>query len=262
MNYLVFQLQAPLSSWGEPAVGEFRGTAEHPSQSALIGLLGAALGLLRDDEAAHAALRDGYGFAVALLSGGSLLRDYHTAQVPPRAALKGRPQATRRNELAIPKTDLSTILSTRDYRQNAASLVAVQPRRGGTPPHTLVNLAAALRHPQFTLYLGRKACVPAAPLWPQVIEAESARAAFSAYAMLFEAARQTAADRHGRLALESLPPVTRIAFDDHINAGVPHDISTRRKDRLIRRKGWQFGDRNEHIAFIPDDISTETTPKV
>lgn len=110
MDYLVFQLQAPLSSWGEPAVGEFRGTAEHPSQSALIGLLGAALGVVRSDEAAHAALRDGYGFAVGLQSPGNLLRDYHTAQVPPRTALKGRPHATRRDELAVPKPELGTIL--------------------------------------------------------------------------------------------------------------------------------------------------------
>ena len=261
MNYLIFQLQAPLSSWGEPAVGEFRGTAEHPTQSAMIGLLGAALGLVREDEAAHAALRDGYGFAVALLSGGSLLRDYHTAQVPPRSALKGRPQATRCQELAVPKMDLSTILSTRDYRQNAASLVAVEPQNDATSPHTLAELACALREPKFTLYLGRKACAPAAPLWPQVIEAKSAQAAFCAYKMLFEAAREAAADKHGQLPLETLPPISRIAFDDYINAGVPHDLSTRRKDRMIRRKGWQFGDRNEHIAFIPDDISTEDTPK-
>ena len=97
MEQLVFQLQAPLSSWGEPAVGEYRGTSDVPSQSALIGLLGSALGLEREDEAAHAALRDGYGWAVAQLDGGSLLRDYQTAQVPPRSALKGRPHATRRN---------------------------------------------------------------------------------------------------------------------------------------------------------------------
>ncbi len=261
MNYLVFQLQAPLSSWGEPAVGEYRGTAEHPTQSALIGLLGAALGLQREDEAAHAALRDGYGFAVALLSGGSLLRDYHTAQVPPRTALKGRPQATRRHELAVPKADLSTILSTRDYRQNAASLVAVQPRSDGTPPHTLTDLASALREPQFTLYLGRKACAPAAPLWPQVMAAESAQAAFTAYRALFEVARKAAADKRGRIPLEAMLPVTRIAFDDQINAGVPHDITTRRKDRMIRRQGWQFGDRNEHVALIPEDGPKEITPE-
>ena len=258
MDYLVFQLQAPLSSWGEPAVGEYRGTAEHPSQSALIGLLGAALGLLRDNEAAHAALRDEYGFAVALLSSGSLLRDYQTAQVPSRSALKGRPQATRRQELAVPKHDLNTILSKRDYRQNAASLVALQVRSSDTPSYTLIELASALRQPKFTLYLGRKACAPGAPLWPQVIESESAQKAFDTYATLFETARRTAAGKHGPLPLEAMGPVTRIAFDDHIHAGVPHDLSTRRKDRLIRRKGWQFGDRNEHIALIADPFAAKT----
>jgi CRISPR system Cascade subunit CasD len=251
METLVFQLQAPLSSWGEPAVGEFRGTAEWASTSALIGLLGAALGLLREDEAAHAALRDGLCFAVGVLSGGSLLRDYHTAQVPPRSAMKGRPHATRRHELLVPKADLSTILSTRDYRQNGACLVAMQARAPAVAPSFLA-LAAALREPKFLLYLGRKACAPAAPLWPQVFDAESAFAAFATYADRFEAVRQALADGHGRAPLEPLPALTRIAFDDHVNAGVPADISTTRKDRLIRRKGWQFGDRVEHVVLLAD----------
>lgn len=249
-DYLVFQLQAPLSSWGESAVGEFRGTASHPGQSALIGLLGAALGLDRSDEAAHADLRDGFGFAVGLLSSGSLLRDYHTAQVPPRPALKGRPQATRRQEMAVPKRELSTILSTRDYRQNAASLVALQARVEASSSFSLMQLAAALREPQFTLYLGRKACAPGAPLWPQLLTAESAQLAFSAYAQLHEDARLAAADGRGRLPLEPLPALHSLAFDAHIEAGVQVDLSVVRKDRLIRRQGWQFGDREEHIALI------------
>jgi CRISPR system Cascade subunit CasD len=249
METLVFQLHGPLSSWGEPAVGEFRGTAEWASSSALIGLLGAALGLLREDELAHAALRDGLCFAVGVLSGGSLLRDYHTAQVPPRSAMKGRPHATRRHELLVPKADLSTILSTRDHRQNAACLVAVQMRTPSQAP-ALPELAAALREPKFLLYLGRKACVPAAPMWPQLIAADSAHAAFGIYRERFESARSAAADSRGRAPLEPLPPLTRVAFDDHVNSGLKGDISTTRKDRLIRRKGWQFGDRVEHVALL------------
>lgn len=249
-EYLVFQLQAPLSSWGEPAVGEFRGTATHPGQSALIGLLGAALGLDRRNEVAHTNLRDSLGFAVGLLSGGSLLRDYHTAQVPPRPALKGRPQATRRQEMAVPKRELSTILSTRDYRQNAASLVALQIRAGASPRFSLAELAAALREPKFTLYLGRKTCAPGAPLWPQVISAESAHDACEAYAQRHEAARSAAADQRGRLPMEPLPALQSLVFDDNIEAGLAADLSTQRKDRLIRRQGWQFGDREEHIALI------------
>lgn len=250
MEHLVFQLQAPLSSWGEPAVGEFRGTGDAPTQSAVIGLLGAALGLDRGDEAAHVALRDGYGIAVALLSSGSLLRDYHTAQVPSRPLLKGRPHATRRHELQVPRHSLGTILSTRDYRQNAASLVALQPRPDA--PLEPGALAQALRTPRFTLYLGRKSCAPAAPLWPQVIEAASAWAAFQRYEALFEAARQKA------LTIEPLPPIRRLTFDDHTVAGLPGDLTVSRKDRLIRRRGWQFGDRNEHIALVPEAPSSVT----
>lgn len=252
MEQLVFQLQAPLSSWGEPAVGEYRGTSDVPSQSALIGLLGSALGLEREDEAAHAALRDGYGWAVAQLDGGSLLRDYQTAQVPPRSALKGRPHATRRHELSVPKDDLGTILSTRDYRQNAVNLVALQPRSTTSAPYALAALADALRRPRFVLYLGRKACAPGAPLWPQLIEADTAWDAFGNYRARFDAARQAAAKKSGTALLEALPPVGKVTFDDHVAAGLPCDLTTRRKDRLIRRRGWQFGDRNEHIALLSE----------
>ena len=105
------QLQAPLASWGDTAVGEYRPSIDYPGQSALVGLLGAALGLRREEEAAHAALAASYGFAVGIQSGGHLLRDYHTAQVPGQTALKKRPHATRRDELAVPKSDLHTILS-------------------------------------------------------------------------------------------------------------------------------------------------------
>ncbi len=235
MQFLVFQLQAALASWGDVAVGEYRGSREHPGASALVGLLGAALGVRRDDEAGHAALRDGYAFAVGTVAAGDLLRDYHTAQVPGRSDLKGRPHRTRRDELAVPKRDLHTILSTRDYRQGGAWAVAVQALPGA--PHSLNALVHSLHQPRFVLYLGRKCCPPAAPLAPLVAEAASAHAALVAYL----AAAQPPA------ALRSL------AWADGVEAGLPAHLSVLRKDRLIRRRGWQFGDRTEHIALLAED---------
>ena len=234
-DYLVFQLCAPLAAWGDVAVGEYRGSREHPGSSALIGLLGAALGVRREDEAAHAALRDGYRFAVGVVAAGQLLRDYHTAQVPGRTALKGRPHATRRDELSVPKHDLNTILSTRDYRQGVAYAVAVQAEPAA--PHTLGGLASALREPRFVLYLGRKCCPPSAPLAPSVGPAESAHAALTAY-----------------LSRSNPPGVLRsMAWSDGVQAGVPAHLSVPRKDRLIRRGAWQFGDRTEHLALLAED---------
>jgi CRISPR system Cascade subunit CasD len=234
-DYLVFQLCAPMAAWGDVAVGEYRGTREHPGASALIGLLGAALGLRREDEAAHAALRDGYRFAVGVVAAGQLLRDYHTAQVPGRTSLKNRPHATRRDELNLPKHDLNTILSTRDYRQGVAYAVAVQAEAAA--PHSLHALAQALREPRFVLYLGRKCCPPAAPLAPCVAPAESAHVALTGY-------------------LDELDPpaaLCRLAWSDGVQAGVPAHLSVPRKDRLVRRSAWQFGDRTEHLALLAED---------
>ncbi len=235
MQFLVFQLQANLAAWGDVAVGVYRGSRDYPGASALVGLLGAALGLKREEEAAHAALRDGYLCAVGMVSAGQLLRDYHTAQVPGRTSLKGRPHHTRRDELGVPQHELNTILSTRDYRQGAACAVAVQALPDA--PHTLDALAQALREPRFVLYLGRKCCPPAAPLAPQVADAESAHAALSAY------------------LAAAVPPATlrSLAWADGVQAGVAAHLSAPRKDRLIRRRGWQFGDRTEHLALLAED---------
>ena len=237
-DFLVFQLQGALASWGDVAVGEFRGTRDDPGAAALAGLLGAALGVDRADDEGHAALRDGYGWAVGTLDTGTLLRDYHTTQVPGRSELKQRPHRTRRDELALPKAALNTILSMRDYRQGGAWLVAVQARDGAI--HTLPALAAALREPRFVLYLGRKSCPPAAPLAPRVLPAEAALAAMQVW---------LAADAAGAGQPEPAR-LRRLAWGDGMEPGVAADLSVPRKDRLIRRRGWQFGDRTEHVALL------------
>ena len=77
-EYLVFRLYGPMASWGEIAVGETRHSAAYPSRSALIGLLGAALGVTREDEAGQVALTAGYRFGVKLHAAGHPLRDYHS----------------------------------------------------------------------------------------------------------------------------------------------------------------------------------------
>lgn len=248
MPLLVFQLQAPLSAWGDTAVGEYRPSHEYPGVSALVGLLGAALGLRREDEAAHGALRDMYGYAVGVQSSGKLLRDYHTAQVPSQSSLKKRPHGSRRDELAIPRHDLNTILSTRDYRQDAGFLVAVQ--AGDDSPYSLEALGDALRKPRFVLYLGRKACPPGAPLHPQVVDADSANLAFDRY---LERLTEAITRLNGTARVRSIdlpPPVERIAWGQGIDVDLSPDLTITRKDRPLRRKGWQFGDRTEHVALI------------
>ena len=109
MDILVFRLYGPMASWGEIAVGEIRHTANYPGKSAIIGLLGAALGIARDEEEKQQQLQQGYALAVELLTGGNLLRDYHTTQVPD--SVGKFTYRTRRDELILGKERLGTIVS-------------------------------------------------------------------------------------------------------------------------------------------------------
>jgi CRISPR system Cascade subunit CasD len=251
METLIFQLEAPLSSWGEVAVGEYRPSAEYPSQSAIQGLLGAAFGVDRDDDVAQASLRSGYRMAVGVLSQGRLLRDYHTAQVPSHTDLKKRPHATRRDELSLPNSDLNTILSSRDYRQDAAALVAVQ--AVANAPYSLAQLAEALKKPKFVLYLGRKSCPVAVPLHPRVISAETISTAFSDYQQQLADLWQQQLPKHtepNNLAVQKIAWGDNFGADDLSIIGVKRDLSITRKDQVITRQGWQFADRSEHIALL------------
>lgn len=251
MDTLIFQLQATLSSWGEVAVGEYRPSAEYPSQSAIHGLLGAALGVDRDDDDAQAALRNGYRLATGVLSQGRLLRDYHTAQVPSRSDLKKRPHATRRDELSLPKTDLNTILSSRDYRQDAAALVAVQAQANA--PYSLEQLADALKRPKFVLYLGRKSCPLDEPLHPRVVNAATISAAFADYQQQLDELWKQQLPKHSaqkNRAIRKIAWGDDFGTDDLTVIGVKRDLSITRKDQVITRQGWQFADRSEHIALL------------
>ncbi len=53
-----------MASWGQAAVGGDRPTGVAPSRSALLGLLGAALGIKRDEEERLRALQNSVLFAV------------------------------------------------------------------------------------------------------------------------------------------------------------------------------------------------------
>ncbi|MCU5787332.1 type I-E CRISPR-associated protein Cas5/CasD [Alloalcanivorax marinus] len=172
-EYLVFRLYAPLASWGEAAVGETRPSGTCPGRGALLGLLGAALGLRRDDAEGQAALFGGFRVAVKQYRAGTLLSDYHTAQVP--ASQSRVRYRTRRDELNAPRKVINTILSSRQYRCDGLWTVAIQ----ATPAarQNLSTLRDALLKPVFPLYLGRRACPLAAPLAPEVVDCDSLKAA-------------------------------------------------------------------------------------
>jgi len=252
--YLVFQLYGPMAAWGDIAVGESRVTSTLPGRSALLGLLAAALGLKRTDESSLSDLSSSVRFGVLTLSSGHFLRDYHTAQVPPATALKRRPSRTRRDELSVPKDELGTILSARDYRTDASYRVAVDRMSAGK--FDLAALRNALLTPVFPLYLGRKACPPSLPLNPRIFEASDLLAAFCA-ALNHE--RDDSAPQHDSdFDLDRLnSPPYPLTWEDGMTSGIDPLKSGMRRDQPRTRRRWQFDERVEHQALLD---KLEVTP--
>lgn len=163
-QFLIFTLYGPLAAWGESAVGEYRPSAAVPSRSALLGLLAACLGYTREDEAAHLTLSQSIGLGTLVVRPGIILRDYHTIQVP--SSRKGFRPATRHQELEEP--GLNTILSSREYQQDALYLVGLWSTASAPTGIRLEQLQKALESPVFFPSLGRRACPLALPSHPRL----------------------------------------------------------------------------------------------
>lgn len=230
-DFLVFQLYGPMAAWGDIAVGEYRPSFAHPSKSAIVGLLAAALGIRRDEEDRHIKLATSCLFAVRVDSLGLLLRDYHTTQVP--SAKRGVIHYTRKAELA--GNDQNTILSSRDYRCDAAYTIAISMVKDAL--YSVVELAAALQKPVFALYLGRKSCPLALPIQPHIIQATN----------LHEALTNIENDAPSDITAKS-PAL--IYWEDDLESGLAQNQSIIRRDAPRSRTRWQFSERKENCGFF------------
>lgn len=142
MHTLLLRLCGPMQSWGVQSRFTVRDTGLEPSKSGVIGLLCAAMGIDRADDAALqslAALRMG----VRVDREGVLKMDYHTAKDVLKAGG------------GIKETEVSR----RYYLADACFLVGL----AGDDLPLLRRLHVALKNPVWPLFLGRKAFVPSEP---------------------------------------------------------------------------------------------------
>ncbi len=178
MNTLFLRLEGPLQAWGLRARWSERDTADAPTKSGIIGLLGCALGLHRCDRRLRD-LSDRLRIGVRVDLPGTPLRDYHTVGggrfgnalfdrktryhdepyiggVLSAEVDKGRIKVKINQKTDEPETDVSE----RYYLADASFRVAVQ-----GPDDLIKELAAAVQHPVWPLFLGRKACIPTTPIY-------------------------------------------------------------------------------------------------
>lgn len=137
MPTLLLQLKGPLQSWATEDGYTHRNAGSLPTKSGVIGLVASALGRARGSDISDlAALR----FGVQPVHTGPRLTDFQT--MGKRADGKPNP------------------LETKEYLQDSTFTVGLE----STDLRLLIRIGAAIQHPVYMPYLGRRACPPAGPI--------------------------------------------------------------------------------------------------
>ena len=161
MKSVLLRLEGPLQSWGTQGRFGIRDTDREPSKSGVLGLVGAALGMKRDDGAQLAALSR-LSLAIRVEREGTIVCDYHTVG---GGQFRGEPHGLWSSEAG--KKVRVTALTDRFYLADASFLAAL----GGNDDALVEAIAQALANPVWPLFLGRRACAPSRPVFAGTVDA-------------------------------------------------------------------------------------------
>ena len=160
---LALYLDAPLQSWGYGSKFDRRTTLGYPTRSGVLGIICAALGVDRSDIDGLRRLDD-LTMTVLCFGGGSRLVDFHTVG-------GGYDRKTEKQNIVQTANGKigNTVVTRRDYLQDARFGVIL-----GGGEKLLEEIALALIDPQWGVWLGRKNCVPASPIFQGLFDSEEA----------------------------------------------------------------------------------------
>lgn len=169
MKHLALYLRAPLQSWGASSKFGDRGTIDAPTRSGLLGLIAAACGIDKNDEARDSewlARATKLSLTVFAFRRGDRMTDYHTVGA---RYDKDDPWERRMIPVTAEGKPRGTDLTNRDYLMDSVFGVAL------SGDDALVGeMAEGLANPVWGVWLGRKNCIPTEPILVGVFDSDDA----------------------------------------------------------------------------------------
>lgn len=175
MDVLLIRLEGPLMSFGATSVDQIGPTLEYPGRSLLTGLFANALGWSHGDFGRLDRLQERLLYAARQDRHGQKLQDFQTVLLGSEHLREGW---TTRGfaESREGGSSKATHIRYRHYIADAAYTVAVVLDSPEESP-TLLDLAQAMQRPERPLFIGRKPCLPSAPMFLGMRETEDLLAA-------------------------------------------------------------------------------------
>src|SRR6516225_8241139 len=169
MQFLLMRLEAPLLAFGGETVDARGVIADFPAASMITGLLANALGYRRSESGRLQRLQDRLAFAVRIDRNGERITDFQTAQLD-RDDLGWTTRGSPEGRAGGPATYLAPHIRRRDYDADKCVVVALR-FDGPAESPTLADCVTALEEPARPLFIGRKPCLPSAPILVHCVDA-------------------------------------------------------------------------------------------
>jgi len=165
VEILLLRFDAPMVSFGTTIVDNFGFVQTFPALSMLTGLLANALGYEHHEYERLESLQSRLHYAVRCDRPGEPLEDYQTVDLGQDFMISEYVAWTTRGAIEERKGGNShaTHIRYRHYRADSLYTLAITLEPPHEPPR-LVDLEKVLDEPSRPLFIGRKTCLPAAPL--------------------------------------------------------------------------------------------------
>lgn len=148
MKTILLKMAGPLQSWGTSSHFDERHTDPYPSKSAVIGMVAAALGYRRSEQEKIKRLNELH-FAVREDQTGNIVKDFQTAH------------SHKKNG-----ADDKAYLTPRYYLEDSVFIAAL----GSENSDLVEEIADALKHPYFQLFMGRRSCPVSEDFFMKIVE--------------------------------------------------------------------------------------------
>lgn len=224
---VAFLIDAPLQAWGASSRFQRRETEGFPTKSAVVGLVAAALGWDKnaEEEAAVLAPLAAMAFAVYRIPRASGL---HTTRLTDFHTIGGGydKAASPMEKMSIPQKAsgppiANAVITKRSYLTDARYIATLSGDEA-----LVAAIRAALEDPRWGVWFGRKSCLPALPLTPQVAPTRTA-AVEKLLALLSE--RMATAEPSDTSSLEHWeePPASAVEAGDFFLHDQPRTFAER-----------------------------------
>ena len=218
MSILILRLEGPLQSWGEHSIFFQEGdTATMPTRSGVVGLLACALGIPKEATKEIVALSEALEIGVRADRSGRIRIDFQTVHA----------YRLQTGNHGARKPEDSSLVSHKRYLEDAAFTVVLSSKEEGL----IERLRDALLHPVWSIFLGRKSCVPTRPVYDGLLEGDDLLQALKTIPLI-ELRPGEAPTKTVTVELEAEAP--------HANIYLRNDIPTPRSRYFYSRSVHRF----------------------